>query len=127
MFRAKGRPWEEIVERYRSLVEVHKHPSYLPMLEFVRQLATSEFAANLYATTSMNTLCVSDLPEFDMDRELLRIDFDPEGHQFKFEYQETMSPLYKRWRKTSPPEDAFPAFVRFLKRKKWIRSSPSMS
>src|SRR5258706_6205440 len=38
-------------------------------------------------------------------------------------YQETRSPLYKRWRRTCSPEQAFPSFVRFLKLKNWCRLS----
>ncbi len=32
-------------------------------------------------------LCISDLPEFDLEREMLRIDSDPKAGQFKLEYQ----------------------------------------
>jgi hypothetical protein len=60
---------------------------------------------------------ISYLPEFGPDKEVLNIDFDHKEGQFRFEYQETDSPLYKRWKKACSPDQAFPAFLRFLKMK----------
>ena len=64
-------------------------------------------------------LGISDLPEFDMDSEMLRIEFDYETGKIKLEYQETHSPLHKRWRKICSPDEVFPALVRFLQLKNW--------
>jgi len=94
------------------------------MKDLVEQIAASEFAGRLYPITSMYALCISDLPEFDLEREMLRITFDSKSGQVKLEYQETVSPLYKRWTKLCPPDQAFASFVRFLKLKNWCGPWP---
>jgi hypothetical protein len=65
-------------------------------------------------------LQISYLPEFDADKEALSVDLNHETGEFEFEYQETASPLYKRWRRKCPANEAFPVFNRFLQRKKWF-------
>jgi hypothetical protein len=117
----KARPWPSILEFYRSISKSTRGEWVIPMLELVEKIAAANFAQQLYPITSMHTLCISNLPEFDFEREMLRIDFDPKARQFKLEYQETCSPLYKRWRKTCSPEQVFPSIVRFLKLKNWCR------
>jgi hypothetical protein len=123
MTKVKGRPWPSILEFYRRISKSPQGEWITPMLELVEKIAAADFAQKLYPITSMHTLCISDLPEFDLEREMLRIDFDPKAGQFKLAYQETRSPLYKRWRRTCSPEQAFPSFVRFLKLKNWCRLS----
>ena len=121
MLPVKGRPWRDIVEHFRLLVNGNKGGYvFLPMLQFVEQIATAEFTDRIHAITSMHDVIVSDLPEFDLDRDVLKIEFDPKAGMVRFEYWETRSPLYKRWKKTCPPEHAFSSFVRFLKLKQWL-------
>ena len=119
----KARHWPSILEFYRSISKSTRGEWVIPMLELVENIAAADFAQQLYPITSMHTLCISDLPEFDLEREMLRIDFDPKAGKFKLEYQETKSPLYKRWGKMCSPEQAFPSFVRLLKLRNWCRLS----
>lgn len=90
------------------------------MAEFVEQIGAADFAQHLYGSTSHMELRISHLPEFDPFKEVLNINFDRADGQFKFEYQETESPLCKRWKKSCLPDQAFPTLLRFLKMKKWF-------
>jgi len=49
------------------------------MLQFVEQIATAEFADRIHSITSMHDVIVSNLPEFDLDRDVLKIEFDPKA------------------------------------------------
>ena len=71
----------------------------------------------------MTDLLVSYLPECDLDREVLRIRWNHKAGLVELEYKETDSSLCKRWKKTGPPDEAFPALVRLLKTKKWFSLS----
>ena len=54
----------------------------------------------MYGATSHLQRRISYLPEFDPDKEILNVDLGQNG-QYRFEYQETSSLLYKRWKKAS--------------------------
>ncbi len=120
MYKVKSRPWPKILKLYRPFPETPRKGWLGPMSEFVEQIGASDFAQNLYGATSHLRLRLSYLPEYDPDQEVLNIDFDHIKRQFQFEYQETASPLYKRWKKTCSPDQAFPTLVPFLKMKKWF-------
>lgn len=120
MYKVKSRSWPEILRFYRSMANEHGHNWLIPMAELVEQIGTADYARKVYGATSHAQLRVSYLPEFDPDKEVLNVDLDPKSGQFEFEYQETASPLYKRWKKTCSADEAFPAFNRFLKLKKWF-------
>jgi hypothetical protein len=120
MYKVKSKSWPRIIQFYRSFAETPQNSWLSPMFKFVQQIAAADFAQSLYGATSILQLRISYLPEFDPDKEVLNIDFDRKDGQFKFEYQETSSPLYKRWQKTCSPDQAFPTLVRFLRTKKWF-------
>jgi hypothetical protein len=120
MYKVKSKPWPRIIHFYRSVAETPRNSWLHPMLEFVEQIGAADFAQNLCGSTSHLRLRISYLPEFDPDKEVLNIDLDRKDGQFKFEYPETASPLYKRWKKICSPDQAFPTLVRFLKMKKWF-------
>lgn len=119
-YKIKSRPWSNIVGFYRDMVKKYGHSSLKPMLGFVERIHAAEFADRIYGATSHAQLLISQLPEFDPDGQLLYVELDSTKGQIKFEYQETSSPLYKRWRRACSPEDSFPVFQRFLKRVKWF-------
>lgn len=119
-FPVKSRPWPDIVHFYGELAGTPQGKWLLPMRSLVEQIEAADFAGQLFATTSMWVLLVSYLSEFDFYREVLRIDCNPKTGLIEFEYSETQSPLYKRWRKTCPSDEAFAVLVRFLKMKKWF-------
>jgi hypothetical protein len=98
----------------------HGHEWLTPMLKLVEQIQAADYVGNVYGSTSPLQLGISYLPEFDPDKEVLNVDFNRASGQFEFEYQETASPLYKRWKRKCPANDAFPVFNRFLQLKKWF-------
>lgn len=119
-YKIKSRPWSKIVGFYQDMIKKHGRSSLEPMLGFVEQIQAAEFADRIYGATSHVRLLISYLPEFDPEGQVLYVELDSTNEQIKFEYQETSSPLYKRWKRTCPPEDSFPVFQRFLKRVKWF-------
>jgi hypothetical protein len=90
------------------------------MLALVEQIEHADYAERVFVSTSHVRLQISYLPEFDPDKEALSVDLNHETGEFEFEYQETASPLYKRWRGKCPANEAFRVFNRFLQRKKWF-------
>ena len=126
MYRIKTRPWPEIVEFYRDLVGKHQHESFRSMIDLVEKIAAADFAKNLYPATSHAQLKISYYPDFHPDGEFLNVDLEGETGQIKFEYQETPSPLYKRWKRVCQPSEAFEVFQRFLQLKKWFPLTPSL-
>jgi hypothetical protein len=116
----KSRPWPEIAKFYRSMVSDHQQVWLTPMLALVEQIEHADFAGSVFGATSHLRLRVSYLTEFDPDMEVLNVDFDRRSGQFEFEYQETASPPYKRWKRRCATNDAFSVFNRFLQRKNWF-------
>lgn len=68
----------------------------------------------------MHTLCISQTPEADSDREVLRISLDPRDGLLVYDFQETGStlPKYQHWIRRCSPDEAFSRFERFVKLKK---------
>jgi hypothetical protein len=110
MLIVKHKPWPEIAEFYRSLVD--KQPAFYPMQKLVEQIAASKYASNLYASTSMHTLLIAQTAEFDTEKEVLRVSLDVEKGALVLDFQETASrlPKYQHWmRRCSPEERVLPA------------------
>jgi hypothetical protein len=74
MLVVKSKPWAEIAERYRSLSE--KHAGFRSIQNLVEQIAASKYSSGIFAATSMHTLLIAQTPEFDWDKEILRISLD---------------------------------------------------
>ena len=119
MYKVQSQPWPTIIRFYRSFAETPRNSWLRPMLEFVEQIGAADFGQRLYGSTSHMTLCISYLPEFEPSKEVLNVDLDHKDGRFRFEYWETASPLYKRWKKECPPDQAFPTLLRFLEMKNW--------
>jgi hypothetical protein len=126
MYKVKSEPWPKIAEFYSELASEPKNVWLTPMVGFVEKIGAAEWAGNLHGSTSHMRLRISYLPEVDPDKELLNVDLDHENGQFKFEYQETSSPLYKRWTRTCGPEEAFAVLQRFLRRVNWFYPQKSL-
>lgn len=110
-----GRPWEYIFDHYERIED----DAGRPMCELVRRIEESRYSTGLHAITSMHTLLLSNTPRFDLDFEVLRIDWDPATDSFLFEFVE--EPFVRtRWRKQVPRADGFAALERFLRRKRWF-------
>lgn len=102
------------------MVTDHQHVWLRPMLALVEQIEHADYAGRVFGCTSHVRLRISYLPEFDPDKEVLKVDLNHETGDFEFEYQETASPLYKQWKRKCSAKEAFPVFNRFLQCKKWF-------
>jgi hypothetical protein len=91
MTTVKTQTWQTITKFYRDRTE--KNPFFRPMLELAEQIAASKYASGLYPWNSMQTLCISQTPEADLDKEVLRISLDPQDGALVFDFQETSSKL----------------------------------
>jgi hypothetical protein len=123
MIKVKSRPWPDISEFYEDIASKKAGQWVLPMLRLVEKIQASDFANQLYGAQSMTDLLLSNVPDWEMGRDVLRIRLNHETGLLEFEYQETPSPVYKRWRKSVPPDQSFSALVRFLAMKKWFSLS----
>jgi hypothetical protein len=77
----RTRPWPEIVEHYRGVA------SYGPMLRFVEAIAASPASKQLFASTSMFDLCVSDTARFRSGDSTLYIAYHPSDFTFHFRHR----------------------------------------
>jgi hypothetical protein len=82
--------WQKVTSFYRDITE--KNPFFRPMMELAEQIAASKYACGLHPWTSMHTLCISQTPEADTDKEVLRISLDPRDRVLVYDFQETGSP-----------------------------------
>jgi hypothetical protein len=116
----KSRPWAEIAEQYRTLSE--KHAGFRSMQNLVEQIVASKYSSGLFAVTLMQTLLIAQTPEFDWDKEILRVSLDLDSGALVFDFQETGSKLrkYQHWIRRCPPEEGFSRLERFLELKKWF-------
>jgi hypothetical protein len=127
MYIVKTRPWREIAEFYRSLAD--KNSFFEPMARLNHQIAASNYASGLYAWTSMHTLCITQTPEPDLDKEVLRIHRDVRDGNLVLDFQETGSrlPKYQHWIRRFSPDEGFSRFELFLGLKKWFVEYKSAS
>lgn len=113
----KAKSWENVVDFYAAfaLVNLQHEPMHL----LVSQIAVSDYAQDLFPATSMHTLLISQVAEFERRHEILEINFNGVDQQFHFQYWEHPN-VKKRWMKVSNASEGFSTFERFLKLKKWF-------
>ena len=118
MYEVKSRPWRQIVEFYRGLVERHGWP-IAPMLAFVERLAASEYAAALYGATSHAQLLIAQHPSHPPGEGVLAVEFPPDEQRFTFDYRAW---AFERphWQASAAPEDGFAKFEHFLRMQNWF-------
>ena len=116
-----ARPWPEIVEYYRNLVEDHGWPIE-PMLELVRRIEVSPYSSGLVAYTSHATLAVAQSPKNFWRGPELRIECDHlESKSFRFTFIERVD-VEDPWTRTADADEGFEVLERFLlKRARWFR------
>lgn len=120
------RPWSNVVQYYQNLVPDHGW-NIEPMIQLVKQIEASGFAAGLFPYTSMFTLCIAHRHTPRMHQEELRITFSPAENRFHFEYWS--QPLVKPgpWKRTCGAEDGFATLERILlKRVRWFKRIDNM-
>ncbi len=111
----KSRPWHDIERTYRNLVD--HNWDMQPMVSLVEAIASSPYAEGTFGTTSLATLCVGQTAEFDLDRNVLRVDFAK--RQFVFRYIES-SFKGTAWQKECGPDEGFSTFEHVVGRLKWF-------
>lgn len=111
----KSRDWNEIAESYHRLVEYGWDIE--PLLRFVEQIAASPYSQGVYATTSMASLCIAQTPRFEMDQNMLRVDYEQE--RFIFSYRESPY-ISKAWNKECSKDEGFSTFEHTMRRLKWF-------
>jgi hypothetical protein len=116
--------WQEVTRFYRDIAG--KNSFFRPMMALAEQVAASKYSSGLCPWTSMNTLCVSEIPEADSDKEVLRISLDPRDGVLVYDFQETGStlPKYQHWIRRCSPDEGFSRFERFVQLKKWFVDGP---
>ncbi|MGD1878634.1 MAG: hypothetical protein ACFB13_14190 [Kiloniellaceae bacterium] len=128
----KARPWPDIVEFYRGLVEDHGW-ALEPMLALVRRIEVSPYTNGLVAYTSMISLAIAQSDANFLKGPELRIEFDHlESKQFTFTYVDRAD-AKNPWTRKAEADEGFEVLERFLvKRARWFRkpgepesSSPS--
>ena len=92
------------------------------MQNLVEQIAVSKYSDGLFGATSMHTLLIAQTPEFDWDREILRVSLDVYSGELIFDLQELNSnhPKYQHWIRRCPPEEGYSRLETFLTLKKWF-------
>ena len=115
--------WQRVTKFYRDIAE--KNSFFRPMMELAEQIAASKYASSLYPWTSMHTLCISQTPEADKDKEVLRISLDPRDPVLVYDFQETGStlPKYQHWIRRCSTDEGFSRFERFVQLKRWFVDS----
>ena len=81
----KFRPSAEIIERHRYLAE--KHAAFRLMQNLVDRTCGFEILKRAFATTSMQTLLVAQTPEFEWDKEILRVSLDVHSGELVFDFR----------------------------------------
>lgn len=77
----------------------------------------------------MNTIIISQTPEFDVQREVLAIDYNFEKEYFTLEFrQQQFHQPYdskkKNWTRYCPPEKVYLVIVKFFRLQKWFTELP---
>ena len=93
------------------------------MLNLVESLAASPIASELFPTTSMHTLLITDNEQFHHNDNVLFISYDPEKHKFEFEHR-TLSD--KNDKKFCDEKDAFQTLSLFIKYKFGVLFDPKV-
>lgn len=106
----KSRSWYDVIKFYQNV-------DMPMMLKLVEQIASSPYAHGIYATTSMHTLWISQNPEFEIDKDMLRVEFY--NDKFVFSYKE--SPYSNKvWKKECDGKSGFSTFKHIMNRLKWF-------
>lgn len=116
----KAQSWEGVIERYEDSLKIDKR--FKPIVDLAKQLAGSPYAKDIYPLTSMNTIIIAQTPEFDMQREVLAIDYDFEKEYFILNFRQGI--LKKSWTKYCPLEEVYSGVVHFFRLQKWFAEFP---
>jgi hypothetical protein len=115
--------WETVAVRYQELIEKY-HWKYEPMLNLVEAIAASPVAKELYPTTSMSHLLITDTEQFFRGDNVLVIVYDSDKHRFEFEHQTQSG---KNDKKSCDEGEAMQTLRLFLKYKFGVLFNPKQA
>jgi hypothetical protein len=115
--------WKTIIERYRGRIEKY-HWRYEPMLVLVESLASSAAAKELFPTTSMSQLLITDTDQFYHNDNVLFISYNADKREFEFEHR-TLSA--KNDKKVCSADESLQILSLFLKYKFGVLFDPKHS
>jgi hypothetical protein len=111
--RVDAQSWESVVERYRDI------PVAAPLVCLAAAIRDCPYASMLFPVTSMFDIRIYQVPNTRFARECLIIRFDFGKKEFEMVYIEHHE-VTPRWRKISPVDESFSAFIHFLALKNWF-------
>ena len=120
----KSHGWKYIVEFYKQIAK--EEPVWMPMFKLSQRLAKSPYAPYIFPMQSMQTLLIAQTEVFILNRNVLKIDYDPAKEIFTFQYIETPSYLknQKHWTKQCISAEAYSGVVHFFRLQKWFTTEP---
>jgi hypothetical protein len=103
--------WAEVSKFYKeSLADSPLSPA---MSKFVGFIEESPYANWLFPKTSVVTLVISSVQDFDWDDNKLRVDFDPDKNEFIFLYEPKLDNM-KVWEQRCEAKDVIEVFERII-------------
>lgn len=115
--KVKSRNWNDIISFYDNLPSQNEF-NFKLMAKLVRDIVNSPYAIGLFPITSMHTLILGQTPEFEIERNTLRIELI-EGNQVKLELNSSAIKS-KNWSRIIDASEVFIALEKFLKSEKWF-------
>jgi hypothetical protein len=85
-----------------------------PLLDLVKAITASPYAPLLHGITSHTDLLVFGYTPFEVNREMVRIEYLYQGKQFLFTYREHPWRSQPSWRKICSTEEGKPVFEHLI-------------
>lgn len=109
----EGRTWKTMQDFYEKLVN-DCFPCE-PLLDLVKAITASPYASLLHGTASHTDLLVCGYSPFEVNREMVRIEYLSQGKQFLFTYREhPWSGIRPSWRKICSADESKRVFERLI-------------
>ncbi len=110
------RPWEDIVKTFQERIEGGLKVQF--MLNFVKEIMSSNYASGLYAWTSMHDMCiVQNAVKYPYDGPTLIISPIFNG-TVEFRYIDTHI-KERQWNRTVNENELFPTLEKFIEQLHW--------
>lgn len=116
--------WPEILKFLGGIA------GFAPLQDFIRQVSASPHAAGLHAYTSLRTVAIARTVDVQQGQERLMVCFDPKHGRIHMAYTDWgawdvggPTPTIRgkdSWIRDYAPEEAMPAFLKFLRRAGWV-------
>ena len=91
----------------------HGHEWLTAMLKRVEQIQAADYVGNVYGSTSRLQLRISYLPDFDLDKEVLNVDFNRASGQFELSTKKLRLHFTSDGNESVQPTTHFPCSIAF--------------